>query len=209
MTSTSTKSLFISSSLPHNLAAKIAALEATASFDCQTKVVDLSLPVLWLLESSKAQLIPKGVDLKRLEGSVPVYNISERLTPESPILVATPSTLPVSHSSSPVPNTLSQTPMESQTLVAPTEAVSSTSTNGDTLFLVCREFVNVVADWDCIIESRNWYGYSHKEYSEKIDSSSWGQLALKTGFRCVSALGIMLKLALLCGFYKYALKWKI
>ncbi|GJS33620.1 hypothetical protein Tco_0532002 [Tanacetum coccineum] len=26
---------------------------------------------------------------------------------------------------------------------------------------------------------------------------------------CVSALGIMWKLALLCGFYKYALKWKI
>ncbi|GKB20270.1 RNA-directed DNA polymerase, eukaryota, reverse transcriptase zinc-binding domain protein [Tanacetum coccineum] len=101
------------------------------------------------------------------------------MTPESSILVATPLTLLVCYSSSLVPDTLSQTPMESQTLVAPTGAVSSTSTNviyliyadGDILFCMCLEFVNVVDDWDCIIE-------------------------------CVSALSIMWKLALLCVFYK-------
>ncbi|GKG46166.1 hypothetical protein Tco_0498612, partial [Tanacetum coccineum] len=55
-------------------------------------------------------------------------NISQRLVPDSPMPVTPPSILSVPHSSSPTPDSWSPTSLESQTLVATTETVSSTST---------------------------------------------------------------------------------
>ncbi|GKC49802.1 hypothetical protein Tco_1072547 [Tanacetum coccineum] len=67
-------------------------------------------------------------------------NISKTSTPDSPMTVTPLSTLPAPHSFSPVLDTMSLTPVDSQTHVAPSEAVSSTTTSMFLTFCLALEF---------------------------------------------------------------------